>query len=375
MQEQPLKIFVVDDDPAARMIVGFQFDDPAYRVIEFDSGEACLAALDQAPNVILMDVEMTGMDGIATCLALREAGESRAQVIFISSHDDLETRLKAYDAGGSDYLVKPFAPEELAQKVRVAQHLLERQRGLADQAQFARMTAFTAMSSMGELGVVLQFLRASFACRSREQLAAELFTALGQYGLQGLVELRHPGQRTSASSQGECSPLEESILVHARSMDRIFQFSDRMVINYPCVTLVSSNLPMDDPDRVGRLRDHLAILAEGADARMIALASEEARMAQALGIVQAVGDLTSALGEIETQQGAHRLRALELMDSFVFDLERSFVHLGLTSGQEETLGDMARKTAENIGGLLGESKDVGDRLRAVTSRLQQMVEA
>ena len=157
-------------------------------------------------------------------------------------------------------------------------------------------------------------------------------------------------------------------------MDRIFQFSDRMVINYPCVTLVSSNLPMDDPDRVGRLRDHLAILVEGADARMIALASEEGRMAQALGIVQAVGDLSSALEEIETQQGAHRLRALQLMDSFVFGLERSFVHLGLTSGQEVTLSDMARKTAENIGSLLGESKDVGDRLRGVTSRLQKMVE-
>ncbi|MBI3525683.1 MAG: response regulator [Betaproteobacteria bacterium] len=373
MQEQPLKIFVVDDDPSARMIVGFQFSDPVYQMIEFENGEACLAALDQQPDVILMDVEMPGMDGIATCLALREAGESRAQVIFISSHDDLETRLKAYDAGGSDYLVKPFAPEELAQKVRVAQQHLERQRGLADQAQFAQLTAFTAMSSMGELGVVLQFLHASFGCQSREQLAAALFEALGQYGLQGLVELRNDNRQSSASSQGECSPLEESILAHARSMDRIFQFSDRMVINYPCVTLVSSNLPTDDPDRVGRLRDHLAILAEGADARMIALANEERRMAQAANLVQAVGDLTVVLGEIETQQGEHRLRALKMLDGFVFDMERSFVHLGLTSGQEETLSDMARKTAESIGGLLGEGKDVGDRLRSVISRLQKML--
>jgi len=258
--------------------------------------------------------------------------------------------------------------------VRVAQQHLERQRGLADQAQFAQMTAFTAMSSMGELGVVLQFMHASFGCQSREQLAAALFAALGQYGLHGLVELRNNNRQNSASSQGECTPLEESILAHARGMDRIFQFSDRMVINYPCVTLVSSNLPMDDPDRVGRLRDHLAVLAEGADARMIALANEEERMAQAANIVEAVGDLTIALGNIETQQGAHRLRALTMLDGFVFDMERSFVHLGLTSGQEETLSDMARKTAENIGGLLGEGKDVGDRLRSVIFRLQKMVE-
>lgn len=373
MNDRALVIFIVDDDAPSRQVAAFPFTDPAFEVHQFASGEACLAALDKAPDIILLDVEMPAPDGLATCRALRAAGENRAQVIFISLHNDLETRLRAYDAGGSDYIVKPVSPPELAQKVALAKQTLRRQQGLEEQVAQASQTAFAAMSSMGEIGIVLQFLRASFACETAPQLAGELINALRHYGLDGMLELHLAENDYCASSQGACTPLERSILNHAHNMERVFQFHDRLVINYPAITLVASRLPLADPAHVGRLRDSLAILAEGANARLLALTNEKTRLAQARGIGQALGDLSAALEVVETQQSNLKLSALVVMDQYILDQERAFIHLGLSQEQENSLSSMAHRTAEQIGQLLGDSKEVSDRLHGVAVGLRQLV--
>ncbi len=369
--ERPLKIFVVDDDPAARLIVSFGLDNPKFEIFEFEGGKACLDAMDQDPDVVLLDVEMPGMNGIEVCKAIRAEGYGETQVIFISSHDDLETRLSAYDGGGNDFMVKPYATEELMHKVMIAERAREAKLGLSSQASFAQQTAFTAMSSMGEMGVVLEFMKKSFSCPTQEALAQAMIEALSQYGLQSLLEFRVSGKDHCYSSQGICSALESSILGHASSLQRIFQFSDRLAINYPHVTVLVLNLPLDDPDRIGRLRDHLAILAEAGEARLVAIASETQRLAQAEGISRAVKDLTKALAEVETRQGQNRLRSLESTNAFQEELERAFVHLGLSEGQEAALLDMARKAMARIVELLDEDKSLGDHLRSITDELQQ----
>lgn len=373
MSEDRFKIFVVEDDPVAQMIAVDHLDDPRFEVEAFDSGEACLAAMERSPDLILMDVEMPGQDGISVCRSIREAGDSHAQVIFISSHDDLETRLAAFDAGGNDFIVKPFAAEELDKKVQVAERFCHEQQGLAQQAQYAQQTAFTAMSSMGEMGVVLQFLRASFTCPTAAQLANVVFEALGQYGLQGIVEIRNEASAQCFSSNGACTPLEVSIASHASGMDRIFQFRDRMAINYPTITLLVPNLPLDNPDFVGRLRDNLAIIAEGAEARLLAMKSENQRLAQATAIVQAVAELTRGLAEIEAHQGENRLRTLGLTNVYLDDLEQTFVHLGLTDAQEGELIALAKKTIDSLAQIQDDGKSLGNRLLLVTSQLRALV--
>ncbi len=372
MTDRPWVLFVVDDDPAARMIVSHEIEDSGCRVREFADAQSCLAALAQGPDVLLLDVEMPGMDGISLCREIRAAGLDAAQVIFLSGHDDLDTRLRAYDAGGDDFMVKPCAPEELLRKVRRAQRVLEEKQGLSSQAGYARQAAFTAMSSMGEMGALLEFMRQSFACATPDALAQALFHALGQYGLQGLLELRGDVTPTCHSSQGACSALENSILGHTRTMQRLFQFHDRLAINYPHITLLAMGLPLDDADRVGRLRDHLAILAEAADARLAAMASDSRRLAQSAGIGDAVAELTYALAEVEDRQAVNRLRSLEATNAYLEELERAFVHLGLSESQESELVDMARRAVARITDVLGEDKSLGDRLRVIASRLREL---
>lgn len=371
-----MKIFVVDDDPVARMIVVDQLKEPRYTLRQFADGASLLAAMAEEPDLVLLDIEMPGMDGIAACRALRRAGHEQAQVIFVSAHDDLETRLVAYDAGGADFILKPYAGEELVQKVRVAESCLARRSDLAEQACSARQTAFTAMSSMGEMGVVLHFLRTSFACADPDELARETLAALREYDLPCLLQLRAGTGQRCYSGQGErqqCSPLESSILGHAANMGRVFQFRDRLAINYQGVTLLVLALPLADPERVGRLRDHLAVLAEGADARLQAMQSELRQLAQARGIGQAVAVLSQALDEIGKNQAKIRVQAMEIDRNYLEDLVHAFVQLGLSEDQESALATMAQRTHERINSLRDDDSSIADKLRAVTENLRKLV--
>ncbi len=365
-----MKIFVVDDEPIARMIVLDQLNDPHYAVREFSDGASLLAAMEDQPDLILLDIEMPGMNGIAACRALRAAGHDQAQVIFVSARDDLETRLAAYDAGGGDFILKPYATEELVQKVRVAENFLARRSNLSQEAHFAKQTAFTAMSSLGEMGVVLSFLRSSFACNRPDALARMILDAMREFELPCLLQLRLGDGVRYHSSKGECLPLEASILDHAASMDRIFQFHDRLVINYPSVTLLTLALPLGDAERVGRLRDHLAILAEGADTRLQALQAELRQQEQARGIGLAVTGLTAALDDIGQNQARIRLQAMEIDRRYQENLVRAFVQLGLSEDQESALAKMAQQTSNEFSSLREDGYSIDDRLMAITENLK-----
>lgn len=367
-----MKIFVVDDDPMARMIAVDLLSELQFEAREFADGAALLAALDEMPDLILLDIEMPGMDGIAACQAFREARGSAAQVIFVSSHDDLDTRLAAYQAGASDFIVKPFESDELAHKLQAVERLYKRQLEFREQARSAYDTALTAMSSMGELGVVLQFLRASFTCRDLAQVAQALFDALRQSELCGLLEIRLPSGKQCFSSRGECTPLEESILCHASGMGRLFHFHDRLVINYSGITLLVLDLPVHDPDRIGRLRDHLATLAEGVEARVLALENEAQRGAQAEAILQAVAELTRTLNDIEQGEAGIRAQAMTINSEYLQALAQAFMGLGLTDAQETALARMAEDAYNRLGEIMDQGHFIGDRLRGVIERVRTL---
>lgn len=369
MSENTFKIFVVDDDPVAQMIITDRLNDPSYQVHTFDTGDACLAAADLEPDLILMDIEMPGMDGIQTCYKIREDWDSHIQIVFISRHDDLETRLKAFDAGGNDFIVKPSAQaelEDLEQKIRVARRYMQQQRGLSEQANYAQQAAMSAVSLMSEQGIVIEYLRNSFACKTPVDLGQAILNSLGEYGLQGIVAVRTgDGHREYLSSKGQATPLEISIIGHVQKMAKIFHFSDRMGLNYPNVTLIVVNLPTDDSDLIGRLRDHLALIMEGAEARLDAMQKTD-------GIALAVASLTKTIDQIGQGQTSARAEVRHLIFQLQTDLERSLVNLGLTDTQERDVMHVAQSTADSFSSILDRDVALSEQLRQVVDIFRKL---
>lgn len=373
MTQSPPLLFVIDDDPSTRLMAISDLDDK-YRVREFASGEDALAAIDEQPNILLLDIEMPGKNGIDVCRELREQGHDELQVLFVSSHDDLETRMAAYNAGGNDYVIKPFSPQELAHKVELAKSSMCTQRALSTNANDAQKIAFTALSSMGEMGAVLAFLRASFSARNPDELASLVFEALEQYNLNGLLSIAWDDATNCYSTTADaCSELEKSILQAARNKERIVQSKKSLLVNYPDVVLVVLDLPVEDDDKVGRLRDHLALLVEGASARVESLHNEQLRIRQAEGIVASAGTLSIALEEIAELQRHNRAEAIQESGRLIDELASAFMYLGLTEEQESNLVRLATASNNRISELTDVAELLGNRLRTLQEDLNQLI--
>jgi len=114
----PERVLVVDDDaPVRRMLRRTLAAEGLEVVAAADGGRALAAAERDPPDLVVLDVSMPGMDGLAVCRRLRAAGIA-APVLMLTARDAVEDRVAGLDAGADDYLVKPFAPAELLARLR-----------------------------------------------------------------------------------------------------------------------------------------------------------------------------------------------------------------------------------------------------------------
>jgi len=373
MTENPFCIFVVDDDALLRMVILDQLDGHGYQIHEFGDGQSCLAAMDLQPNLILLDIEMPGQSGLEVCREIRANDYDDVQVMFVSAHDDLETLLAAFDAGGNDFIPKSAKKDVLQRKVEIAIEAEQQKSEIKRQLSYAQKTAFTAMSSLGETGLVLQFLRSSFQCLSINQLGKLLSSTFHQFGVNGLVRLTDAYGEADFCAEELCTALENSILTYVSKLGRISQSGDRLVLNYPHVTLLVMGLDVDDSDGIGRLRDHLAIIAEGAGVRIEAMNIEQLRLQQANARIQDVKELTNLLSEIESFQHATHMLLENLTEQHHNDMEGAFVHLGLTDSQELLLHDIVDRLTTQLTQLFENDSRLALRLNQIVDKQKQLL--
>lgn len=114
------KILVVDDHPSSRMTAVALLSVEGYDVLEAENGMAALdCVIDLNPDLILLDVMMPGMDGYEVCRRLKQDEQTRLiPIVFVTALNDRRARLKGIEAGGDDFLSKPFDQLELSARVK-----------------------------------------------------------------------------------------------------------------------------------------------------------------------------------------------------------------------------------------------------------------
>ena len=126
------RVLVVDDNKSIRATVVDYLKSKGYDVIEASDGIQGLdRGLSSAPNVIILDVVMPGIDGFKLCQLLREKGV-KAPIIMLTEKASIEDQVQGFSFGADDYLGKPFSPLELEMRV---QALLRRASGEPQQAE------------------------------------------------------------------------------------------------------------------------------------------------------------------------------------------------------------------------------------------------
>jgi two-component system, OmpR family, response regulator MprA len=113
-----MEILVVDDEPAVRDSLDRALRLEGYKVeLAADGGEALKALAEDSPDAVVLDLMMPRVDGLEVCRRMRAAGD-RTPILVLTARDGVADRVKGLDAGADDYLVKPFALDELLARLR-----------------------------------------------------------------------------------------------------------------------------------------------------------------------------------------------------------------------------------------------------------------
>jgi len=126
-----MHILVVDDDQAVRDSLARSLQYSGYEVSTAEDGLAALGKLSNLrPDAVIMDVMMPRLDGLAATKSLRDSGNG-VPILILTAKDAVDARVDGLDAGADDYMVKPFALDELLARLRALTRRTKAEQGLA----------------------------------------------------------------------------------------------------------------------------------------------------------------------------------------------------------------------------------------------------
>jgi two-component system KDP operon response regulator KdpE len=127
MTASALKVLVIDDEPPIRKLLRMGLTTQGYQVVEAGSGKAALAALDERPGLVILDLGLPDIQGHELLRMIRARDDS-VPIVVLSSRGDEAGKVQALDFGADDYVTKPFGMEELLARMRGAlRHQLQTQ--------------------------------------------------------------------------------------------------------------------------------------------------------------------------------------------------------------------------------------------------------
>ena len=321
------RILIVDDDDLNRELLATMLS-ADYEVLEAESGEVAIElASQQVPDMILLDIQMPGIDGYQTCEKLKQdPGSENCPVIFISANESEEEIIRGYEVGAVDYLVKPLKPNEIQQKIR---RILDLVRHKKEWEEKYKKAGSAAGSDAGVYARISRFLSDVLDSGNYDALAGHFIDIVNEQGMNSTLQIREKEGNLMYSSSSSSSAMEEKVILLASTRGRMVDYGKRMIVNGRHCSILVKNMPVKGGDEYDALRNLASLICDALDSRIDCM--NDSRSQQFLRVLQFVLDYLRAIrdGSDELHRGS------------VHIVENMCENLGLGIGEIVKVNDLA----------------------------------
>lgn len=359
-------LLIVDDEPFNLEIMQELLEDD-YELVLAENGQTCLDKVSEAkPDLILLDVNMPVLNGLNTCEQLKQGLDTaEIPVIFVSALSTIEERMAGYKAGGEDYITKPFKEEELKVKIELTLASIQAKENLQETSNEAMNMAMTAMTSASEIGQILQFIRDSYTCKSYSELATLTIELYQAYALDVILRINDDGELLYFSPTGSATERESAVFELVHKQGRFVDFGRRTAMNYDSVSVLVKNMPIDDAERYGRIKDNMGIMGEAVEARSISLATEIKLHQRKHELETLMSQAESMVNDIQDSHQGNSNQNEQILTNLLLGVEDAFITLGLSDAQEEILMSLLNKAQQESTGLYNQGFNLEEKLSAL----------
>ncbi len=384
-----LKILSVDDEPTNQLVIDEILEDD-YDVRLVYSGEECLESVkDFNPDLILLDINMPGIDGYETCERLKKDPHSKLiPVIILSALSTTEEKLKGYEVGAEDYIPKPFDHDELLQKIdkcltenkqqtHAPEIIVDEEQArndkddeeLLNELQSSRAIAMDAMRYTSDLGAIVKFYEDSAQCKTFEELMKAVFLTSSSLGINVSMQIRNGCEVINQSSSGEMSAMEASVIDVSKDKGRFFDFKNRTIMNYKYTSILIKNMPVDDDKKYGIMKDILGALGNGAEERVRTIILEKTMV---LNREQVIGLIQETFKNINSQHNSRAKEGIEILESMVLEVHEAIDSMDLLSYQEVKLEGVIENFRKRNDEHMSTGVDLGEASEAALQSLNKI---
>jgi CheY-like chemotaxis protein len=376
------RILLVDDSPNELRIM-LEVLKHSYAIVVATSGEQAINMVqaDREIELVLLDVNMPEKDGFETCEEIHKIVPN-LPIMFVSANDTTEEILKGFNAGAIDYITKPIDTKIVDRKVDVIVNERETLQKLEDENKNTSEMVMSVIASAGHLGTVLGFLRSGLKIKTHEGLLSALFDVFDGLNMDACAQLRTPNRVINRASAGALTPLEEDLLKRASTMSgRFLERGTRYIINFESISVIVKNMPVDDANLQGDLRDNLMMILEDTDALNQKLLSNEGAASSTLNAGEVldkntkeqISDIAGTMDMLSIQYTNNKAKLIDLFDEMNNEFEQAFFKLGLLEQQEELLANIVASKAELFNKSMSKTEEVEDAISALQQQLSSLV--
>jgi len=343
------KILAVDDEPFNLEIIEEILEELDFELQVATSGPECLEMVEgYMPQVILLDVSMPQMNGYEVCKALK-ANPNTAHIIvmFVSARGTVEERMEGYSVGAEDYIVKPFGHDELKSKLKNLNQVLIEKQSLEMQVEDATSTAFNAMANSSEMGEIVNYVENIGFINEPEELGKALIDCLKSFDLQSNVEFRQGDEINHFALSGVCSPIVVELFEMLKNKGRLHEFSHRILVNYELISLLILNMPDHDPDKHGRIRDHVCFIVSVTEQQLRAIMTKKMLESQQAKLNAVASTVHSKFHGLISLLNENRQSNEKVFKQLQEELEERIPTMGLDEDQEVFIYKKVDETIQN----------------------------
>ncbi len=279
-------------------------------------------------------------------ISLRSSAEYADLPVFILSQANQHELIHyAYSIGANDYLNYPCDPTLLLFRIEALIASRQRVKCISEEyetrLQEATQIALAAMRSSSDIGTIVNFVHESSKFSSYQEIAKQVLAVISSLGLVGCVEIRMDDESLLLSSSGSPSAFEREIIETGRNKRRIISKAKMALFNYPGLSLLVKNLPIESPEVTGRYHDLLCQLADAAQTRVRSLRFENVVLEQSF---RATG-----MVELIRQKSHDNLVHMHgIVNKLYSRIQESLNLLGLSEAQEEIILNMIEASLSEL---------------------------
>ncbi|AWB68107.1 hypothetical protein C2869_17500 [Saccharobesus litoralis] len=369
-----LDVLVVDDDKLIHKIIDKLLAEHFTLHHCFSGDEAIEQLANVQPQLILLDVEMPGRNGYEVCDDIRSQSQyDHVPVVFLSGKTSLREVMLGYEAGADDYIVKPFDANLLLAKLQILTKNLSEFEQLSSQVQQAQDMAMEALRGNSELGQVMLFIEQSYGITQIETLAERFFALTGMLGLKTCLSLTLNGQNYVYSQNGIVKPLEKELLHATKHENRFVDFGCRTIINYPRVSVLIKNMPLDNAEDYGRYKDLFPAVLGAVDAKVAALEEQALIVEHAKQLSDSFSTIRETLVNLAATLNTNSKQSYEHLQGMYAELQQHIPKLGLEEDQELYILDLTQQTIDKVATTTYDSDKTNRELAKVILTMQRLV--